>query len=216
MTILQRYPFNWFSFWNQTLFNRLMRILTYFRPETWMCCISDMVPWIGTILITDNKNMTILGDNRLHVNKLCIFLILVDWYILKQDNDVEMCCICFDQACTIEVRQCGHQMCAHCMLAMCCHKKPNPATSSTAAAPVCPFCRSSITQLVVAKSNAITHNSTEMEASPSRPRRPRKAVNLSEGSSSFKGLTAIGSFGKIGSRNSGRIAAECSEGNCKP
>ncbi|PKI39381.1 putative E3 ubiquitin-protein ligase XBAT31 [Punica granatum] len=134
----------------------------------------------------------------------------------SEDDDVELCCICFDQPCTIEVRQCGHQMCAHCMLALCCHKKPNPATSSTAAAPACPFCRSSITQLAVAKSKFSGHNDPEVEVSPSRPRRSRKSFNLSEGSSSFKGLTAIGSFGKIGGRNSGRIAAECSEEDDKP
>ncbi|KAK4776181.1 hypothetical protein SAY87_024142 [Trapa incisa] len=133
----------------------------------------------------------------------------------SEDENVEICCICFDQACTIEVRNCGHQMCANCMLPLCCHKKPNPATSSTVAAPVCPFCRSSITRLVVVKSDAISHSNTEVEASPSRLRRPRKSVNLSEGSSSFKGLTAH--IGKIaGNPNQGRTASECNEGDDKP
>uniref|UniRef100_A0A0D3FGU0 RING-type E3 ubiquitin transferase n=1 Tax=Oryza barthii TaxID=65489 RepID=A0A0D3FGU0_9ORYZ len=35
----------------------------------------------------------------------------------------EVCSICFEQACTIEVRECGHQMCAACTLALCCHAK---------------------------------------------------------------------------------------------
>lgn len=39
-------------------------------------------------------------------------------------------------------------------------------------------------------------------------RKSRRFQNLSEGSSSFKGLTAVGSFGKMGGRGSGRIAAE--------
>lgn len=42
---------------------------------------------------------------------------------------------------------------------------------------------------------------------PSKLRKPRKSWNLSEGSSSFKGLSsAMGSFGKVGGRGSGRIA----------
>lgn len=123
---------------------------------------------------------------------------------------MELCCICFDQVCTIEVRECGHQMCAHCILALCCHKKPNPTTASNSAAPVCPFCRSTITKLIVAPSKTI--NDMDQECSPTKPRRSRKSINYSEGgSSSFKGLTAINSFGKLGGRNSGKIAAECSE-----
>uniref|UniRef100_A0A453IDX8 RING-type E3 ubiquitin transferase n=1 Tax=Aegilops tauschii subsp. strangulata TaxID=200361 RepID=A0A453IDX8_AEGTS len=61
----------------------------------------------------------------------------------------EVCSICFDQACAIEVRECGHQMCAACTLALCCHAKPNPATQSQPL-PTCPFCRGGITRLAVA------------------------------------------------------------------
>uniref|UniRef100_A0A453IDY7 RING-type E3 ubiquitin transferase n=1 Tax=Aegilops tauschii subsp. strangulata TaxID=200361 RepID=A0A453IDY7_AEGTS len=57
----------------------------------------------------------------------------------------EVCSICFDQACAIEVRECGHQMCAACTLALCCHAKPNPATQSQPL-PTCPFCRGGITR----------------------------------------------------------------------
>ncbi|KAJ8560323.1 hypothetical protein K7X08_004381 [Anisodus acutangulus] len=60
---------------------------------------------------------------------------------VSEVSDTEVCCICFDQLCTIQVQHCRHQMCAHCILALCCHNKPNP--------PVCPFCRSSIVQLDV-------------------------------------------------------------------
>lgn len=115
---------------------------------------------------------------------------------------MELCCICFDQVCTIEVRPCGHQMCAHCTLALCCHKKPDPATASLSG-PACPFCRGAIIQLLVAKINKSCD--TEVESSPMKPRRSRKS-NFSEGSSSFKSLSA--SFGRIAGRNSGKIADE--------
>ncbi|KAI0502018.1 hypothetical protein KFK09_016963 [Dendrobium nobile] len=109
-------------------------------------------------------------------------------------NEYELCCICFDQACTIEVQECGHQMCAHCTLALCCHNRPNPTTSSQSA-PVCPFCRSNIARLVAAKSS-------------SNPGKARRSRNFTEGSSSFKGLptTALTTIGKLGSRGSERIA----------
>ncbi|KAF5954190.1 hypothetical protein HYC85_007046 [Camellia sinensis] len=122
---------------------------------------------------------------------------------VSEASDTELCCICFDQVCTIEVQDCGHQMCAQCTLALCCHNKPNPTTACLAA-PVCPFCRSSIAQLVVAKVE------TNHDIAISKLRRSRKLRNFSEGSSSFKGLLAVGSFGNKtgGGRGSGRIAAE--------
>ncbi|XP_061352897.1 putative E3 ubiquitin-protein ligase XBAT31 isoform X2 [Gastrolobium bilobum] len=123
----------------------------------------------------------------------------------SEASNVELCCICFDQVCTIEVRPCGHQMCAHCTLALCCHKKPDPATTVCLSGPVCPFCRGAILQLLAAKINK--GSDTEVESSPVKPRRSRKS-NFSEGSSSFKGLSAMGSFGKIAGRNSGKIISE--------
>ncbi|KAJ0979445.1 hypothetical protein J5N97_014919 [Dioscorea zingiberensis] len=120
-----------------------------------------------------------------------------------ETSDSELCCICFDQVCTIEVQDCGHQMCAHCTLALCCHNKPNPATLCTST-PVCPFCRSNIARLVVAKMK--TDDEGEKDA-PSKTRRLRRSCNLSEGSSSFKGLSALGSFGIISGRGSGRRAS---------
>ncbi|KAJ1409610.1 Zinc finger, RING-type [Sesbania bispinosa] len=122
----------------------------------------------------------------------------------SEDSNMELCCICFDQVCTIEVRPCGHQMCAHCTLALCCLKKPDPATGC-AMGPVCPFCRGAILQLFVAQIK--TSSDTEVESSPAKPRRSRKS-NFSEGSSSFKSLSAMGSFGRIAGRNSGKIDAE--------
>ncbi|XP_027336918.1 putative E3 ubiquitin-protein ligase XBAT31 [Abrus precatorius] len=116
-------------------------------------------------------------------------------------SDSELCCICFDQVCTIEVRPCGHQMCAHCTLALCCLKKPDLATTC-ATAPVCPFCRGAILELIVPKIKTICD--TEVESTPTKPRRSRKS-NFSEGSSSFKSLSAMGSFGRIAGRNSGKI-----------
>ncbi|XP_020580736.1 E3 ubiquitin-protein ligase XB3-like [Phalaenopsis equestris] len=66
-------------------------------------------------------------------------------------NSMELCCICFEQACTIEVQDCGHQMCAHCTVSLCCHSKPK-TDSQCHPAPACPFCRSDIARLVVANS----------------------------------------------------------------
>ncbi|CAL5426697.1 unnamed protein product [Camellia sinensis] len=125
---------------------------------------------------------------------------------ISESSDTELCCICFDQVCTIEVQDCGHQMCAQCTLALCCHNKPNPTTTCLTA-PVCPFCRSSIAQLAVAKVK--TNNvDADHDITSSKLRRSRKSKNFSEGSSSFKSLSAMGSFGKMGGRGSGRIAAE--------
>ncbi|KAB2622157.1 E3 ubiquitin-protein ligase XBAT31 [Pyrus ussuriensis x Pyrus communis] len=130
----------------------------------------------------------------------------------SEASDVDLCCICFDQLCTIEVVPCGHQMCAHCTLALCCHKKPDPS-STCPTVPVCPFCRTTITQLVVA--NIKASNDMEPEMSPAKPRRSRKS-NVSEGSSSFKVLSPMSSFGRMGNRSSGKVAAECNEEIHKP
>ncbi|KAK7350278.1 hypothetical protein VNO77_08683 [Canavalia gladiata] len=119
----------------------------------------------------------------------------------SEESNMEMCCICFDQVCTIEVRPCGHQMCAHCTLALCCHKKPDPA-AACAAAPVCPFCRGAILQLVVPKIKF--SSDTEVDSSPTKPRKSRKS-NFSEGSSSFKSLSAMGSFERIAGHTSGKF-----------
>uniref|UniRef100_A0A1D1YSZ8 RING-type E3 ubiquitin transferase n=1 Tax=Anthurium amnicola TaxID=1678845 RepID=A0A1D1YSZ8_9ARAE len=121
----------------------------------------------------------------------------------SEASDTELCCICFDQPCTIEVRDCGHQMCAPCTLALCCHNKPNPTTLCLVA-PVCPFCRSSIARLVVAEAKAEEERDRD---GPWRLRRSRKSKNPSDGgSSSFKGLSsAMGSFGRV-ARGSGKAA----------
>ncbi|PON85614.1 Cdk-activating kinase assembly factor [Trema orientale] len=129
---------------------------------------------------------------------------------ISEGSDSELCCICFEQVCTIEVQDCGHQMCAQCTLALCCHNKPNPTTASLTP-PVCPFCRSTIARLVVAKIKGHDHDADQdiSDVSSSKLRKSRRSRNFSnEGSSSFKGLSAIGSIGKIGGRGSGRIAAE--------
>ncbi|KAL5581015.1 hypothetical protein UlMin_013457 [Ulmus minor] len=120
----------------------------------------------------------------------------------------DLCCICFEQVCTIEVQNCGHQMCAQCTLALCCHNKPNPTTACLNP-PVCPFCRSTIARLVVAQLKCPDDDQDIGDMSSSKVRKGRRSRNFSnEGSSSFKGLSAMGSFGKIGGRGSGRIAAD--------
>lgn len=123
-------------------------------------------------------------------------------------SDAELCCICFDQACTIEVQDCGHQMCAPCTLALCCHNKPNP-TTLTLPSPACPFCRGSISRLVVAQTR--TDGDPDRPSSPQlAPRRSRRSHNLSEGgSSSFKGLSsAISKIARGSSRMAGGDSGE--------
>ena len=123
-----------------------------------------------------------------------------------QASDTELCCICFEQVCTIEVEDCGHQMCAQCTLALCCHNKPNPTTACLTP-PVCPFCRSTIARLVVAKMKDCNDADQDIgDVGSPKLRKSRRSLNFSEGSSSFKGLSAT--FGKMGGRGSGRIAAE--------
>ncbi|KAK3226395.1 hypothetical protein Dsin_006257 [Dipteronia sinensis] len=125
----------------------------------------------------------------------------------SEASNVEECSICFERLCAIELKPCSHQMCAHCTLALCCYKKPDPSKPSYEA-PICPFCRCSIANLLALE---ITNNTAvELESSPSKQRKPRKS---SEGSSSgsFKGLSAMGSFVKKGGRISGKVAAACTE-----
>ncbi|KAL0390197.1 UNVERIFIED_CONTAM: putative E3 ubiquitin-protein ligase XBAT31 [Sesamum calycinum] len=125
---------------------------------------------------------------------------------VSEASETDLCCICFDQICMIEVQVCGHRMCAQCTLALCCHNKPNPTTASCTT-PICPFCRSDIVKLVVAKPK--TENDRDRDINSTKPRKSRRSRNLSEGSSSFKGLSAVGSFRRMGRGSiSGRILAE--------
>ncbi|KAJ1406882.1 Zinc finger, RING-type [Sesbania bispinosa] len=128
---------------------------------------------------------------------------------ISEVSESELCCICFEQVCTIEVENCGHQMCAQCTLALCCHNKPNPATACITP-PVCPFCRSTIARLVVVKIESTTTNDEAdqdtIDIHCAKLSKSRKLRNLNDsGSSSFKGLSSVSSFGKLGGR---RIAAE--------
>ncbi|KAJ3688242.1 hypothetical protein LUZ61_017406 [Rhynchospora tenuis] len=131
---------------------------------------------------------------------------------ISEGSEGELCSICFERACTIEVHDCAHQMCAPCTLSLCCHSKPNPSTLCLTS-PTCPFCRSTISKLVVAKqkstSEIITDESEKIiSPRPSVRRLKSRSRNLSEGggSSSFKGISsAVGSLSKMG-RGSGRIA----------
>ncbi|KAK4764474.1 hypothetical protein SAY87_013912 [Trapa incisa] len=128
---------------------------------------------------------------------------------ISEADDSELCSICFEQVCTIEVQNCGHQMCAHCTLSLCCHNKLNPTTASITP-PVCPFCRGPIARLAVAElknSNDPDHSANDINSS--KLKKSRRSRNFSEGSSSFKGLSsAIGTLGRMSGRGSGRIAAD--------
>ncbi|THU51724.1 hypothetical protein C4D60_Mb06t34060 [Musa balbisiana] len=116
------------------------------------------------------------------------------WLASLMESDSELCYICFDQVCTIKVQDCGHQMCAHCMLALCCHNKPSP-TSLCSSSPTCPFCRSSISRLVIAKNRVKDEGDKD---TISKLRRSRRSTNFSEGSSSLRGLSSVlGSCGKM-------------------
>lgn len=129
----------------------------------------------------------------------------------SEASDAELCCICFDQACTIEVQDCGHQMCAPCTLALCCHSKPNP-TTLVLPSPACPFCRGSISRLLVARTSIAPGGCGDPEKAADSPqlarRRSRRSRNLSDGgSSSFKGLSsAMGSLSSKIGRGSSRMA----------
>ncbi|KAK9065886.1 hypothetical protein SSX86_015288 [Deinandra increscens subsp. villosa] len=114
---------------------------------------------------------------------------------ISEASDSQLCCICFDQLCAIEVQDCGHQMCAQCTLALCCHSKPNP-TTATQPQPICPFCRSSIARLTVIKVNV---NSVDQDLDVYSSPKQR---------SSFRGLSAVPSFGKMVGRSSGRVSAD--------
>lgn len=71
---------------------------------------------------------------------------------------------------------------------------------------MCPFCRSIIVQLDVIKLEK--KDGTSHDVSSSKLRKSRRSRNFSEGSNSFKSLSAVSSFGKMVARGSGRIAAE--------
>ncbi|PIN11969.1 26S proteasome regulatory complex, subunit PSMD10 [Handroanthus impetiginosus] len=183
------------------------------EPLTWpspLKFISELNPdakvLLEKALIEANKKRekAILMDTTCTVQPLPDFGAIDDE---SEAGEAEICCICFEQACTIEVQNCGHQMCAHCVLALCCHSKPNSSTNSSKI-PVCPFCRGNIIRLVVAKSK--DDSEFEVGLSPTKPKITRKSFNLGECSSSFKGLSSLSSLGRLG-LSSGKVVAECDE-----
>lgn len=126
---------------------------------------------------------------------------------VDEDEEIELCCICFERACTIEVQDCGHQMCAGCTLALCCHNKPNP-TMPNSPAPACPFCRRNIAQLKRAQlRNLVEVSFEEGKDDDKESDVANKCKKPAEGSSSnFMGLVGRGSFRILSStRNSGRV-----------
>jgi len=121
--------------------------------------------------------------------------------VCVQASDAEVCSICFEQACSIEVRECGHQMCAACTLALCCHAKPNPATQSQPL-PACPFCRGGIARLVVATRARAGDEEEGSRLESPRHRRSRRSTNLSGDAGSTSSLmgSIASSIGKMGRR----------------
>ncbi|KAJ3682742.1 hypothetical protein LUZ60_012969 [Juncus effusus] len=121
---------------------------------------------------------------------------------ISEESDGELCSICFDQPCTIEVKNCGHEMCASCILALCCHSKPNPTTPLSLPSPTCPFCRCTITKLVVATPKAAEFDGEDDlgdKLGLSKMRKLRRSRNFggSEGTSGFKDI--LGKF--LGKKN---------------
>ncbi|XP_020267385.1 E3 ubiquitin-protein ligase XB3-like [Asparagus officinalis] len=124
---------------------------------------------------------------------------------ISEASDTELCCICFDQVCTIEVQDCRHQMCARCALSLCCHNKPNPTTLCSPT-PACPFCRSTIARLVTAKGKNKEELNIDNDNHSFKLRKSSRSRTFGEGSSSLKGLSsAMGSFGKIMGIGSGCV-----------
>ncbi|KAL3683068.1 hypothetical protein R1sor_001090 [Riccia sorocarpa] len=128
----------------------------------------------------------------------------------------EVCCICFEQFCTIEVKECGHQMCATCTLNLCCHTKPNPAIPYSPP-PACPFCRRNIGHLILARPKPKLQESKEKSRSKrskrlggskrhSRGGSGGKAGSGGKGSFSGPLSSRIASCGSFGRGSSGRIA----------
>ncbi|WVZ56457.1 hypothetical protein U9M48_006984 [Paspalum notatum var. saurae] len=124
---------------------------------------------------------------------------------IAEASGAEVCSICFEQACSIEVRECGHQMCAACTLALCCHAKPNPATQAQPL-PTCPFCRGGIARLVVATRTRAGDDDDDEGGSSRlespRHRRSRRSMNLSGDAGSTSSLmgSIASSIGKMGRR----------------
>lgn len=136
------------------------------------------------------------------------------------EEEAELCCICFEHTCTIEVQDCGHQMCAGCTLALCCHNKPNPSVKYSPA-PVCPFCRCKIEQLrrvepkEIDEEEEVSQEGIQVEIWKDEDTDISKLAVLNQlkkpgdhgGSSSFMEMVSKGSFRLLTSaRNSGRVA----------
>ncbi|MFS7986848.1 hypothetical protein Hanom_Chr11g01015041 [Helianthus anomalus] len=83
--------------------------------------------------------------------------------------------------------------------------RPNNASLT---APICLFFRSSIGRLVIVEVKVNNFDHDLDLYSSCKPPKLRKARNFSEGSSSFKGLSGIPSFGKMVGRGSGRISVD--------
>ncbi|MCO5554792.1 hypothetical protein L7F22_008327 [Adiantum nelumboides] len=83
---------------------------------------------------------------------------------LTEDEEEEngLCSVCFEHECTIEIQDCGYQMCAGCTLALCSHNKPNPIMAISTP-PACPFCRRNIEQLKRAPLKMLEHKGRVVE-----------------------------------------------------
>ncbi|CAH1445511.1 unnamed protein product [Lactuca virosa] len=96
---------------------------------------------------------------------------------------------------------------AHSHYAATTHNKPNLTTLSLPA-PICPFFRSNIARLTVVKVKVNTADQElDLYSSP-KQRKSRKSQNLSEGSSSFRSLSVVPSFGKIVGRGLGQVSVD--------
>ncbi|CAA6656817.1 unnamed protein product [Spirodela intermedia] len=92
----------------------------------------------------------------------------------SEEGGSELCSICFSQPCTITIGDCGHQMCARCTLALCCHSKPGPAAAPSSPVPVCPFAAAASTSWRWRRRAVARRRATETaESCPEGKQQPR-------------------------------------------
>ncbi|EPS67167.1 hypothetical protein M569_07608, partial [Genlisea aurea] len=156
----------------------------------------------------DPEAKALLEKALMEANRKREKTILMDATGLDDDaseaSEAELCCICFERVCTVEVRNCGHQLCAYCVLHLCCcHSKPDSAAAKVP--PACPFCRSTISQL------ATTVAKNEQLDAANGVQQPKVVVSNGNGECSsgngFRSLSSSfgSSLGRLG-RNSGKVA----------
>ncbi|EFJ26690.1 hypothetical protein SELMODRAFT_413088 [Selaginella moellendorffii] len=164
-------------------------------------CVQALLSWGADRRHRDNEGFTAYGVANEYHNFACAALLnpnAAEPLELAASGsssikDEDVCCICFDHLCTIQIKDCGHQMCATCALKLCCHGSSS-SSSSPPRALACPFCRQDIASLVLAPSS-ISHGcrdeqQQEMEGGDAPP--PPNSSGLNKGKEvSIRGTLAL-------------------------